>query len=350
MVRSILVEAYYVTIQNPVIQSIAIFIFFLALAKLLFIILNKWVLKIAEETPTKLDDLIIKRTEVAFCYIVVLFGLKLSLSSLMLRDSVLQRLLSTVIILILAYISMAVADILIFLWSHKWSRQHKSFHEDVIPLFNNFSNVFILIISFFVVLETWGIRVFPILAGLGVVGVIVGFAMKDSFANIIGGISVVLDKNFKLHDIIKLETGEVGEVLDIGLRSTKIKTFDDDLLIIPNGMLANIKLVNYAKPHTDIRIKCDIGVAYGSDPDKVTKVLLDSLKGLQGIMADYPPEVRFVKMNDFSMDFQLFFFIDDYTQRFKTKTDVMKRIYNNLKKHKILIPFPTRTLYFKKGK
>ena len=84
------------------------------------------------------------------------------------------------------------------------------------------------------------------LASLGIAGLALSLALRDTLANVFGGIALIMDKNFKVGDTVKLESGESGKVLDIGLRSTKIRTWDNEVIIMPNGLLANAKTINYA--------------------------------------------------------------------------------------------------------
>ncbi len=342
------VEALFITFQNNYVQSIAIFLFFLGVAKIVFMILNYWVVHISKMAAREIDAHLMKRTEVAFCYMIVLFGFKLSLVSLDLSDNLFHKIINIVIIFLLAYVSIAIVDIVIILWSHKWAKSHKSLHEDVVPLYHNSSRIIIFSVAFFAILQTWNVQIMPIIAGLGIVGIIVGFAMKDSFANIFGGVSLMLDKDFKLNDMIKLDSGDYGKVVDIGLRSTKLRTYEGDILIIPNGVLANVKITNCAQPNFAKKVICEVPVAYGSDPDKIEKLLLDSLKGIKGIHAEINPKVKFEKMSELGLHFELVFFVEHFEYKVTVKTKVMKAIYQHMRKNKIILPIPARNVYMRK--
>jgi MscS family membrane protein len=238
------------------------------------------------------------------------------------------------------------------LWGKKIAERTKStFDDEVLPLIQSLSKIFVGIIVLLIVLDIWSIKIGPLLASLGIAGLAVAFAMQTSLGNIFGSISLILDKTFKVKDVIQLESGEIGQIVGIGLRSTKIKTFDNELLIVPNGMLATSKIKNLAKPNNVLRLVLPIGVAYGSDIDKVKKTLLTTLKNVKGVVhgnEKRKPLVRFNKMNDFSLDFDLVFFIEDYKERFDISDEILTKAYNELNKKKIDIPFPTRTVYLKK--
>ena len=157
----------------------------------------------------------------------------------------------------------------------------------------------------------------------------------------------------RINDLVKLEGGEVGRIAEVGLRSTKILTLENEMMIVPNSQLSNTRIINYAKPNNILRIDVPIAVAYGSDPNEVMKTIPAGLTKLKLVLPEPKPMVRFVSMGDFSLDFELLFYIEDYKDRFTAKTEVLKKVYKNLNKAGIEIPFPTRTLYMEnkvKGK
>jgi len=191
------------------------------------------------------------------------------------------------------------------------------------------------------------------LAGLGIAGLAIGLALKDTLANILAGISIFADRYFKVGDVIKLESGETGKVIDLGLRSTKIRTFDNEVIIVPNSQIAGGRLINFAKPELKARISLEIGVEYGSDPDKVKKVILEVVNKLAKkekhiITKDTPPGIFFKDMGAFALKFALKVWVTDYRVRYGIKDKLNTGIYKALNKEKIGIPFPTRTVYLKK--
>ena len=109
---------------------------------------------------------------------------------------------------------------------------------DTILAFGEWTNPFVILALLFI-MNRWGIEIGPLLASLGIAGIAIGFAVKDSLANIFGGIQLIVDKTFKVGDKVELSDGTVGVIQDISLRSTRIRTYDNELIIIPNGKMAN---------------------------------------------------------------------------------------------------------------
>ena len=141
-------------------------------------------------------------------------------------------------------------------------------------LAKNVSRVLIIFAGIAWGLIIWDIDLTPLFASAGIAGIAIALAAKDTMANFIGGISLFADRAYKVGDYIILDSGERGEVVDMGIRSTRIKTRDDVMISIPNSILANIMIINESAPEPRFRIRIDVGVAYGSDLRKVEKTLL----------------------------------------------------------------------------
>ncbi|MFH1682821.1 MAG: mechanosensitive ion channel family protein, partial [Candidatus Woesearchaeota archaeon] len=156
------------------------------------------------------------------------------------------------------------------------------------------------------------------------------------------------DENFEVGDKVKLESGDLGEILDIGLRSTKIRTYDNEVIYVPNGYLANSRILNYTRPTAKIRVGVEFGVVYGSDVKKVQKVVMDVIKGMEEVLDDPAPAVQFLQMADFALNFKAYFWVPDWKNSYSKKLEATEKIYNALNKAKISIPFPTSTVYLKK--
>ncbi len=196
--------------------------------------------------------------------------------------------------------------------------------------------------------NAWKINISPLLATAGIAGLAIGLAVKDSLNNILGGLQLVLDKTFKVGDKVQLESGEMGVILDIGLRSTKLKTYDNEVIYIPNGYLANAKIKNFTHPDVSIRVNVNFGVVYGSDTEKVRQVVLEVVKKIENVIEQPEPVVQFLKMSDFSLDFVARAWVKSYAEAYSTQLKMTDEIYNALNRANIGIPFPTRTIYTKK--
>ena len=158
----------------------------------------------------------------------------------------------------------------------------------------------------------------------------------------------MLDNSFRMGDKIQLESGELGVVLDIGLRSTKLRTYDNEVIYIPNSQLANSRLKNYTRPDSSIRVSVNFGVEYGNDIGHVKEVVLNVIKQLEFIVESPEPQVLFLEMADYSLNFVARAWVADFNKQYSTKLEMTQLIYDTLNKANIGIPFPTRTIYLEK--
>jgi len=335
-------------LQNQYIESAIIFLLFVFIRKVTAVILRKYLKKITDKTATKFDDILLEKTEPSLTYVIILVGVNIALNNLGIMAPFFSKIIMSFIVGFIIYFVIIFVDTFIEFWGTSWAKNRKSGIDAMLPLIHKLSKVVFIIAGLIFILNIWDKDVTGFVAGLGVEGIVLGFALKDSLGNIFGGIAIILDRTYKVGDRIKIDSGESGIVYDVGLRSTKIKTWDNDILIIPNGKMANSKIQNYIQPSIRSRAVIDFGVVYGSDIKKVKNVVIKTIKKVEDVIEDPEPSVVFVKMNDFSLDFKAKFWVEDISQRYAAKEKATCMIYDALNKAKISIPFPTRTVYLKK--
>jgi small-conductance mechanosensitive channel len=225
----------------------------------------------------------------------------------------------------------------------------KSRQKDLIAVSRKILNFIIFILLIIFILALWGIKVTALVASLGIAGIVIGLALQTTLANVFGGIALIADGSFRIGDFIQLETGEAGEIIDVGLRSTRIKSFDEgNEIIVPNSGLMNSKIINYGRPQIFLKKRVKIGVAYGSDVKKVKQILLNCTKEIEEILKDPRPQVYFTEMADFSLNFEVVFWINNYKHRLQVQDKFISLSYEKLQLQGIQIPFPTRTIYIEK--
>ena len=344
----------YITIiqQNKYVYSLSLLAFFYILSQLAVIISRKVILRLTRKTPTEIDDLIVGRTSKPISLILLLIGFRLALFPLGIKQSIFDSIehgISSLIIILVTYIVIVVFDISIDGWGKRMAERTKSsVDEQLLPVAHRFSRIFISIVGLLFILPVWGIQVGPLLASLGVAGIAIAFALQSTLGNIFGGMSIILDKSVKVGDKIRLDNDTMGTITDVGLRSTKIKTWDNELITIPNGKLADSRILNFVQPDPSVRVVIDFGVEYGSDTSKVRKVVLETIKKLPGVIKDPEPKVLMMEMGDFALKFKALFWVENFDIKFETKSLATEKIYNDLRKEGIIIPFPTRTVYMRK--
>ncbi len=348
------------SVINDIIQFISesVWLRFLAIFVITVVvaIISRFVLKailkpLSKRTKTKVDDIIIKSIASIIFYIVLLIGAKIGLQQFTVETPFFQSLVDTLLILIVCIFLFKIISHFARLWMQEWKYKTKtSADERLIPFLQKILKAVVIILAVIFVFNAWNVNISPLLATAGIAGLAVGLAVKDSLNNILGGLQLVLDRTFKVEDKVQLESGEMGVILDIGLRSTKLRTYDNEVIYIPNGYLANAKIKNFTHPDVSIRVNVEFGVVYGSDPEKVEQVVLDALKQIDTVIEEPEPAVQFLKMSDFSLDFIARAWVREYTEAYSTKLKMTEEVYNALNKAHIGIPFPTRTVYTKEVK
>lgn len=193
-------------------------------------------------------------------------------------------------------------------------------------------------------LQTIGFNLTAFLAGLGILGFTVGFALQDVSKNFIAGILMLLSQPFELGDMIEV-AGYTGSVQAIELRATELKTLDGKQVLIPNADVFSKPITNFTRNRLR-RLDVSVGIAYGSDLDKTRTVTLSAIQALPGVLPDPAPVVVFNQFADSSINFTLFYWIDQVDSSFTEMVDAgFLAIERALKEAGIEIPFPVRTVY-----
>jgi len=335
-------------LTSPYIEAILILAIFVIAALLINILITGYLNNFAKRTKTKVDDYIFSRLRRPVLLIMTLFGLRLGIQSLGFADGLAGMVIDGLVITTVGYSLATVYSIIIGALEVGWAKKTPTKVDDnLLPIIKKAGVVFIWLVTALVIIKQWGINITPFLSGLGIAGIVIGLAIKDALANVFGGIALILDSAVNVGDKIKLDSGEAGTIKEIGLRSTKIVTFDNEVLIIPNGIMANTKIQNYVQPDPSARVNVEFGVEYGADVVRVRKVTLGAIKKIVGILTDPAPSVDFRQMGESALQFTARFWVPSYRDAYGKKMEATEKIYQALNKAKIVIPFPTRTVYLR---
>lgn len=217
-----------------------------------------------------------------------------------------------------------------------------------VPMFDITLKLVIILVGSYTLLMIWGINPVGWLASAGIVGIAVGFAAKDTLANLFSGFFIVADAPYKIGDYINLDTGERGKVSAIGLRSTRLLTRDDVEITIPNGVIANAKIVNESGGHAQaMRIRVAVGAAYGSNPEQVCAIL-QAIGDKHAKTLNHPePRVRMRAFGESSLDFELLCWIDHPQDRGLITHELLMQIYRDFEQAGIEIPYSKHDVYIK---
>lgn len=202
--------------------------------------------------------------------------------------------------------------------------------------------VYLFVIMF--TLNASGIDVSVLLTASAAIFIGLGFALQQLFQDLIAGILMILDQSLKVGDIIEID-GRVCQVEKISLRSTKAVTRNQRVLVIPNHKFMNDVLFNWTQNSDIIRESVTVGVAYGTDTELVKQILMDCVKNNESTLNEFEPIVNFENFGDSSLDFAVFFFVNDGFTIARVKSELRFEIDKQFRANNISIPFPQRDLH-----
>jgi len=216
----------------------------------------------------------------------------------------------------------------------------------VIKLFDYSAKAIAVVIYLGFLLAHFGINLYAFIAALGIGGLALSLALKDTIANFISGIIILIDQPFRVNDRIYVPPVNTwADVVEIGLRSTKVLTQDNRTIIFPNSILTNAEIINYNYPDPSYRLQIDIGVAYGTDIEKARNVLMDTVTSVKGVFREKPVDVLYNEMGDSAIIFRVRWWIASYKDKRRVIDRVNTAIQNALDSAGIESPYPTQTLY-----
>lgn len=215
----------------------------------------------------------------------------------------------------------------------------------------NITKLVIYIIGLMVALQTLGISIAPILTALGVGGLAVALALRDTLANLFSGLHILLSQQLKQGDYIKMNTGEEGYVTDITWRNTTIRTLAGNMIIVPNANLAAASITNFHLPAGDVTVRVEVGVSYASDLEQVEKTTLAvaSEVTVEKGDPDFSPLLRFHTFGDSSVNFTVIMRAKEFADQYAMTHEFIKRLHRRFRAEGIEIPFPVRTVQIKKA-
>ncbi len=326
---------------------------FWVLAHLAVMILNKWGTRLTSFTSSDLDDRVLQRVIPYVSRLLIVTGIYLAVRSLPLHERlviVISGIIYVILIVIVCnLIYHAVDEFMKWYVASQQDTAGAVMSRQMVPVAEKIVSLFLMCTALVVVLKHFNYDIFSLVTALGIGSLAIGMAAKDTLAHMISGFTIMLDRPFRIGDRILLVGGQIGDVADIGLRSTKIKTLDNQLLIIPNSDLCNTMLTNLAFPNSRAKGRINLGVAYGSDVDQVKALLVATALEAGNVLPDPLPEAYFVSFGDSALNMSLFFWVEEYATLFATTDRVNSLIIRRFREQNIEIPFPIRTVIMDKG-
>jgi len=316
--------------------------------KIIFMRLTLW----SRQTKTKVDDIIIESIKGPFLIWFLMLGIYFALESSKFPVNLVHTIDKLLLVLGIFSVTFVLANIsakLVSVYSRKV--------ETALPvtsLTQNISRIIIFTIGILVILHSLGISITPILATLGVGGLAVALALQDTLSNLFSGFHIIVSRQVKIGDYIKLDSGEEGYVTDITWRTTKIRMLPNNVVLVPNEKLTKAIVTNYYLPDKEMAVLVNLGVHYKSDLKRVEKITCEVarkvMKEVPGGVPEFEPFIRYGAFGDSSINLTVILRAKEFVDQYLIKHEFIKRLHEEYAKEGIVIPYPIRAINYEQEK
>ncbi len=340
--------AWDLIVTLPIVGGLVVaVVFYLAAFAFRGLVLNT-ISRLAARTDTHLDNTIIDHLRRPVFNTILYFGLILAVNvaALPFGRVVLINVFASVIVVSWMSAALRISNALLDAFS--LDPRITVVEPRTIPMFDLVMKLTFILVASYCLLMVWGINPLGWLASAGIVGIAVGFAAKDTLANLFSGFFIVADAPYKLGDYINLDSGERGQVTAIGMRSTRLLTRADVEITIPNAVIANAKITNESGgANAKMRLRILVGVAYGTDADEVCALLQQIGEANPEVCSDPAPRVRMRGFGASSVDFNLLAWIEQPEDRGRISHALYMEIYRVFAEQNIEIPYAKQDVFIK---
>lgn len=330
---------------------VAIFGAFVLVSWILKLGLDRYLVKLAEETETELDDIFIESLRTPFLIIFVAAGAEIAS-----RYATLPAGVGAWIhpLLYLAIGLAALGGTIKFISGVlKYYGEKFPGLKPLVPTLDKIIKLAVGIIGLMIILAWLGISISPLLMSFGVGGLAVALALRNTLQNFFAGLSMMMERRITVGDYVELESGEKGYVTDISWRTTRVKMLPDNIVVIPNSKLSQSIITNYHSPQEEMSTYIKVGVSYDSDLREVEEVTLEvakrTLEEVEGGVEDFEPFLRYDEFDDFSINFTVVLRVKEYRDKYAITTEFIKSLKEKYDEEEIEIPFPIQTIRWEEG-
>ncbi len=330
-------------------------LWFSILSSLLAYLLGTWLLKrllprLARRSASDFDDRFLEAIGPDLRWLLVLVILYIATKRLVFVSAEVKALLADLYFVLGLFVGVHIIWELVSLaeqWTREWlaKDEREEGLSPVITLLLRLTHVIIVVASGSILLSYFGINVAAFAAAIGLGGLAISLAARDTIADMIAGFIVLVDRPFRVNDRIEIQdVGTWGDVVEIGLRTTRIRTRDNRMVIVPNGIIGTNQVINYTYPDPQYRIETHVRVAYGTDIKTTRRVIVDTIRRVEGVLPDRPVDALYIEMGDSAMVFRVRWWIESYVDTRRMFDRVHTCLQKALDEEGIKLPFPTQSL------
>jgi len=324
--------------------------------------LGRWIIKLLFQrvirrltgfTKTTLDDVILDAIAPPLYWLAFIYAFRFALDRLSFIFDALRFDAEQLYFVLFLMIGFAVTWRLITNVAIWYERQLASSDKmelgrQLMPFMRRVALIILTVIVAIMLLDYFNIEVSGFVATLGIGSLAIALAAQAALSDTISGFIIMIDRPYRIGDRIEIQDLDTwGDVEDIGLRSTRIRTRDNRMVIVPNSVISKSLIVNHSFPDTQYRIQNHVGVAYGTDIEKARQVIIEAVKTVEGVLLDRPVEALFMEFGDSALIFRVRWWLESYVDTRRMFDSVNTAIYKALNEANIEIPFPQRVVTHK---
>lgn len=342
-------------IYNNEVQEILISLAFIlgaiVLGRLVRWFAEKILPKLTAKTETQLDDVLVEVLKAPMLFALTLVGFWVGIKRLSMPANVMEMMADAYKFLLVIsatwFVSRAVSTFINVVLKEKVNDESSRMDEHALSLIKKVSSFVIWSIGVITALNNAGVDVGALIAGLGIGGVAIALAAQDTAKNIFAGMMILFDRPFKIGELITID-GTTGYVEDMGIRSTKLRTYSGQLVVIPNYKTADSNLTNITREPSR-RIELNVGLTYSTTPEQMRQAM-DILRNLPSSVTGIEEKVKvyFTSFGDFSLNITCWYYIKKDSDLFETQSAVNLHVLDEFNAHGLDFAFPTQTLYVNK--
>ena len=318
-------------------------------------LLGAWLIRsalprLARRTQTEFDDAFLKQSGPSLRWLVIVFVLEFATDRLGFVGIGLRRVLGDIYFVLELVLAFRIVWQLIHL-AERWfsgeggERSRAAELAPVVTLLVRVGRVVAVIVGAALLLSHFGINVAALGAALGLGGLAFSLAARDTIADAIAGFVILVDRPFRIGDRIEIQgVGTWGDVTDIGIRTTRIRTRDNRMVIVPNSVIGANQVVNYSYPDPRYRIETHVDIAYGTDVETARRVIIEAVERVEGVLPDKPVDALYNEMGDSAMIFRVRWWIESYVDTRRVIDRVHTALQYALDEAGIESPFPTQNV------
>lgn len=310
------------------------------------VLLDRVALRLIRRTRTTLDDAVLDALRLPLYLLGVVIAFQVALARLDFLPDTWDTGLGKIFYMLYLVVGF------IFVWRFvqnvfNWygremaARAETNLVEQLLPFFRRVAMIILGLTGIIMLLGHFDVDVSAFVATLGIGSLAIALAANDTLTDTISGFAIMIDRPFRIGDRIEIQDlATWGDVVDIGLRSSRIRTRDNRMVIVPNSVIGKSLIVNYSYPDTKYRIQVNIGLAYGTDLELARQTIIEAVSGVEGVLPDQEVEALFLEFGPSSLIFRVRWWLDSYADTRRMFDKVNTAIYSALNEAEIEIPCP----------